>query len=454
MRASNLSHWQHNDNVGIHLNIAAMLPNRWGPLLSAMTKRISTLLVCGEPPFPPYNGMRIPTWNMARYFPQNWELSLYCATGNSLECIEQLEHELAKIRSVCVFRGTAWKARQGNKFLSILYKLFRFVFSIKPSFSIGHPSREISEDLGKLFSSNVFDVVIFDAEYLAAYVSEIPQSCFKVISPNDSITLAWKNELKYQIFKNPFIKIYKRENIRRAYRFEKEKYRQFELCHFVSQIDANFVAQFVPQEKIVAIPNGVEPAISDPSIAPSRNSNKAIIVGALVGGNYRYTIRFIREVWTKVIERNPSLELTIVSRVCPKSFKKNVGRYNIKIIDYAGDLSTYFQNFGIVISPVLKDCGVLNKVLEGMASRRAVIGYECGFRGIPEAKHLNQVLSATNPTEMIELILSASSLRIDLDSIGLRAQELVSEKYVWKDKILRLADLIEQQIESASENCQ
>ena len=32
-RASNRSHWQHNDNVGFHLNIAATLSNQWGPLL-------------------------------------------------------------------------------------------------------------------------------------------------------------------------------------------------------------------------------------------------------------------------------------------------------------------------------------------------------------------------------------------------------------------------------------
>lgn len=32
-RASIRSHWQHNDNVGFHLNIAAALSNQRGPLL-------------------------------------------------------------------------------------------------------------------------------------------------------------------------------------------------------------------------------------------------------------------------------------------------------------------------------------------------------------------------------------------------------------------------------------
>ena len=33
MRASNRSHWQHNDNVGFHLKFAATLSNQWGPLV-------------------------------------------------------------------------------------------------------------------------------------------------------------------------------------------------------------------------------------------------------------------------------------------------------------------------------------------------------------------------------------------------------------------------------------
>ncbi len=32
-RASNRSRWQHNDNVGFHLKLAASLSNQWGPLL-------------------------------------------------------------------------------------------------------------------------------------------------------------------------------------------------------------------------------------------------------------------------------------------------------------------------------------------------------------------------------------------------------------------------------------
>ena len=32
MRASNRSHWQHKNNVGFHLKIAATLSNEWGPL--------------------------------------------------------------------------------------------------------------------------------------------------------------------------------------------------------------------------------------------------------------------------------------------------------------------------------------------------------------------------------------------------------------------------------------
>ena len=41
MRASNRSHWQHNDNVGFHLKNAATLSNQWGPLQSYPTDSLT-----------------------------------------------------------------------------------------------------------------------------------------------------------------------------------------------------------------------------------------------------------------------------------------------------------------------------------------------------------------------------------------------------------------------------
>ena len=201
-----------------------------------MHNNLKVLLVCGEQPFPANNGMRIPTWNMIKFFPENWMLSLYCF---DLDDQYELENSINNFRLVRIFKGGVKNKKTKSSFLNKVVKFFCFLFSNKPSFSIEHPSKIISHDLKNIFKSEVFDVVILDAEFLAIYASEIPVKSYKVISPNDSITLSWKNEIKYNIFKNPLINLYTHINIRRAYRYEAKYYNYFDLCHFVSNQHVN-----------------------------------------------------------------------------------------------------------------------------------------------------------------------------------------------------------------------
>lgn len=401
---------------------------------------MKVLFICGEQPFPASNGMRIPTWNMIKYFPVSWSLSVYCIDEDSSD---ELANNMAKFRQGEVIKNSSKDKEIKNTTFKKIIKLLQFLFSMKPSFSIDHPKSFITKDLSSIFSREFFDVVVLDSEFLATYVDSLPKKSFKIISPNDSITLAWMEEIKYKLFKNPIVKLYKRVNIFRSYRYEKKFYNKFDLCHFNGQVTADFVSRFVPSNKIIAISNGIDAEANFLITPPSKNSKKAVIVGALSGGNLIYTVRFIKEVWANVFARNPEMELTIVTRVNPKKFSKLFQKYNIKLSNYSGNLNAYYQNFGLVITPVLKDCGIQNKILEGMASGRPVVGYDCSFLGIPEARHLEEVLSARNPQEFTDLIISAPAISTKLDTLGMQARRLVSQKYAWKDKIDSLGGVIE-----------
>lgn len=401
---------------------------------------MKVLFICGEQPFPAINGMRIPTWNMIKYLPVSWSISVYCINEDSLD---ELANSIAKFRKSEVIKNSLEDKNVKNKTLKKIIKLLHFLFSMKPSFSLDHPKSFIIKDLSSIFSREFFDVIVLDSEFLAIYVDSLPKKSFKIISPNDSITQAWMEELNYKLFKNPIVKLYKRVNIFRSYRYEKKYYNKFDLCHFNGQVTTDFVSRFVPSNKVIAISNGIDSEANSLIIPPSKNSKKAVIVGALSGGNLIYTLRFIKEVWAKVVAIDPEMELTIVTRITPKKLSKLFKKYNIKLSNYSGKLNAYYQNFGLVITPVLKDCGIQNKVLEGMASGRPVAGYDCSFLGIPEARHLEEVLSARNPQEFADLIISVPAMSTKLDTLGLQARRLVSQKYAWKDKIDSLREVIE-----------
>ena len=393
---------------------------------------MKVLFVCCEQPFPPNNGVRIPSWNMIKYFPNNWELTIYPIVNNDTESLREgfkgIKNAKLKFFKPLVQQNSYKKA------LSNFLKLFLFFYTKKPSFNLLHPDKNIKKNLKELFAGEEYDIVIFDTEYLACYFDILPKNIFSIISPNDSITLALKNEIKYGLYKNFIINLYKKINAARSLEFEKKYYKKFDLCHFVSRVDQNFISQYIDKEKIIAVPNGIR--LKEISyIPPSKNLNRFIIVGALTGGNLEYTKRFIRDVWIPAQKLSPKIELTIVSRINPKEIKNLCKKYNISIVNYEGDLDSFYQNFGFVISPVLKDCGILNKVLEGMANKRAVMGYQCSFFGIEGATKNFDHFSAKDEIEFINLIVDYQKNGELIDRIGLNAYEFVSDNFNWKEKI-------------------
>lgn len=368
-----------------------------------------------------------------------WSVAIYSIDDSSSK---ELEAKLEELNEVRFLPRRKSNLQSSNRLLNRLIKGGKFLLSKQPSFALDHPKESISSDLKQIFLENKFDIVILDSEFLAVYHPLLPGDSFNIISPNDSITLAWLNEIKYRMFSNPLVNLFKKENIARAEAFEGKYYNNFDLCHFVSEIDATFVSKFVPSDKVVVVSNGVEPFPSEHIVEPSKNINRAIIVGSLSGGNLLYTIRFIEEVWKKVHEIKPWMELTLVSRVTPRKYEALFKSMNIKVSSFSGSLGMYYQSFGVVISPVLKDCGILNKVLEGMASGRPVFGYSCSFLGIPDAQNTKDYLSVETPAEFIELLTKAEDMAVSLDEIGRRANKLVLDNYNWDQKMEFFADQI------------
>lgn len=400
---------------------------------------MKVLFICGEHPFPANNGMRIPSWNMILKLSSLWSVSIYSIDDSPSKELEKKLEELNKVRFLPRRKSNV---QLSNRLLNMLIKGGKFLLSKQPSFALDHPKKCISSDLQQIFLGNNFDLVILDSEFLAVYHPLLPSDSFNIISPNDSITLAWLNEIKYRMFSNPLVSLFKRENIARAKAFEAKYYNNFDLCHFVSEIDATFVSQFVPRNKVLVVSNGVEPFPPEHIIEPSKSINRVVIVGSLSGGNLLYAIRFIEEVWKKVHEIKPWMELTLVSRVTPKKYEDLFRSMNIKVSSFSGSLGMYYQSFGIVISPVLKDCGILNKVLEGMASGRPVFGYNCSFLGIPDAQNTKDYLSVESPAEFIELLLKAEDMAISLNEMGRRANKLALDNYNWDQKMEFFSDQV------------
>jgi len=387
------------------------------------------LFVCGEPPYPPINGVRIPTWNMIKTLRELCQIEVLLVSDIDDIMINNDDAKKDQKYKCGFFHYT--------KQYNIVVKLFMFLTTRSPSYALKKPDKDELTNFADRVSSINPDVVIFDAEWLGLFADGVPEGVYKVISPNDSISLALSNELGFKIHKRMPKRIFTYLNYKKSIAFEKSIYSKFDLCHFVSSVDEEYVRKMESGLNTFVSPNGVDSDYFNDNMTTYPSACNVIFVGALMGGNLIYIKNFIANVWVKLKEKYPSIKLTLVSRVDPgKAFREKCKDFDIEIMTGVNDLRPLYRTHGLVLSPVEKVCGILNKVLEGMAMSRVVIGFSSGFTGTVNAEHGRHYLCAKTAAGLFDLFCEVYEGSYDLERIASEARILVEEKYNW-DRLVR-----------------
>jgi len=401
-----------------------------------MKKRL--VFVCGELPFPPNNGMRIPTFNMIKFLQEKYQIGIIAFTDRGSPNIEGDIAHLKKFASLgCKIISSA------NRNACRWKKLFSFCFSRMPSFACGGIDGNIFSEIRFMLKEFSADIVIFDAERLAIYYGAVPPGVRKFLSPNDSISLALYNEIKYDLHPCLLKRLFVLINYRRSIAFEAKYYSQFDLCHFVSEVDASYIKNIDVKINTAVVSNGVDVSYFSSNKPISRQKFIFLFVGNLVGGNLIYMQRFLELVWVPLKKQFPQVTMTLVSRTNPKCLSKYID-LGVRIIDQVNDLRVVYEDATIVLSPVLKNCGILNKVLEGMSMSRVVVGYSVGFSGIPNAKHGVHYLSSETPAGLLLLLVEMVRGNFDLERIASNARSLMLSDYTWEKKVRQFSQVLEE----------
>jgi len=285
------------------------------------------------------------------------------------------------------------------------------------------------------------DVVHFDTLPLGEYARPIHGAKPTVISPNDSLSLALEDELKWRIHRSPVRRIYTRMLLRKVRRYERDLFQRFNRCHVVSQVDGDYLSGLNPDIRISVIPNGVDTDYFSPE-ERLPESKTALFVGSLDRGNGAYMRIFIENVWRKVVRRHPDARLYLVGRsITPKMAKLCQEVRGIHHVGFVEDLRKVYARSLTVVNPVLKSCGILNKVLEAMAMGCGVIGMRVGFSGIPECINKQHAIMAESFVDMANAFDELFSDQKRADRIGREGRTLVADHYSWESRSRRIEAL-------------
>lgn len=398
-----------------------------------IAEKMKILFICSECPYPADNGIRIPAWNFIKSLHKSHDVYLVVFSRVSDEQKQFCRCEAEKMCSKVEFIQ-----RRGNDRKT---KLFRFLTSATPHFVDEPLDASFARRFADVVKEFDPDVVHFDTLQTGEYGKLVHGIKATVISPNDSLSLALEDELRWNIHKSFMRRIYTGMFLKKVRCYEKELFGRFNRCHVVSQVDGNYLTSLNPDIRVSVIANGVDTDYFTPR-ERKPEPKTALFVGSLKRGNGIYMQIFIENVWKKVMGRHPDAKLYLAGKdITPKIAKLSEQVGGIFHLGFVEDLREVYAKSLVVVNPVLKSCGILNKVLEAMAMGCGVVGMRVGFSGIPECINQQHAVMTESFADMVNAFDELFSDQKLADTIGRAGRTLVENHYAWKSRSRRIEAL-------------
>lgn len=392
------------------------------------------LFVLNQLPYPPRNGVTIPSYNYLKGMAEYNEVYLLFLRDtwyeSSDEGIEKNRRLVAKMWVMDVHKQPALE-RIGRELKGV---------------SLFHVGRAYDESLiREICESASFDVVWVSDDGILDVIDVIgryARAPFKSVAGiNDCITSVFEQAkkqitLKGGTFKGRVLALIKWLRSFRTGAIEEQILSKYDFVLVQSALDERRLCQISRHRlapKIVVASNGVDEKLFQNEFDVT--SKELVFVGSLRG--YSPIVEWLLdEVWLHVRESHPDVIFHIIGKGASAGLLKKISTApSVKYTDYVEDICDVYKGKALSISPVFKNYGLINKVVESMAAGIPVVADKGSFSCIPEFDNGTHGLIANDAKGMITAInklLSSGELR---QEIGRSSRVLIQKHFRWKDRI-------------------
>ncbi|MDN3655863.1 glycosyltransferase family 4 protein [Ferruginibacter paludis] len=382
--------------------------------------KLKVLHIIGyEQLFPPMNGGMLRCWNLVNQLSKYTELDVLTLQSDIQEKISS--HEV--INSSTNFLFPAKKSLIPEKSFvtkvldGFIYRWFYRTFSSTDSNFL----RIIP--IVKNIENNKYDLIIFEhLESLMLWRK------IKKIFPTAVIVFDAHN-VDHVLLSGKLTKT----QLNRIRAQESSLFLKCDLIIACSINDANVFAQ-LNQYKIPVrvVPNGIDTKMNSYNFPDFSENLNLIFCGSLdYDPNIQGLCWFLENIWPAIVERHPSINLSIVGRGKISIVLKNLLQKNSRII-FIGEVDNvvqYYRKAHFAIVPILHGSGTRMKILEAMSLGIPVISTTAGAEGLEYEADKN-ILIANSPCEFNRAIKFFDKPQV-LKCISENARELVERKYSW-----------------------
>ena len=228
-------------------------------------------------------------------------------------------------------------------------------------------------------------------------------------------------------------------------RIEAKMLRIYDLILLQTDVDKKWLDKISSgklAKKTMAVSNGVNDDLFD---LPIMNDGKDILFLGILNNGYGKSLEWLmNNVWPKIRKAHKDTRLCVVGRGASDQLRLRMAEDNhITYTEYLPNICEVFKNKVVMLAPVFKGYGLINKVIESMAAGVPVVGDSGCFNGISEFTDGRHGIVANDADsfakETLKLLANPKKRRDIADS----ARALVRKNFSWEDRIEDIVKRIE-----------
>jgi polysaccharide biosynthesis protein PslH len=271
------------------------------------------------------------------------------------------------------------------------------------------------------------DVVLVEHDWAAAWAEALPAGLPRVLTLEN---LSWRYyEARARAAGGGPEAAGLRLEGRRFERFDRRRLGAYDLLVTMSEDDAAAVRS-VSDTPSVVVPNGVD--TSALRAGPPVSEPLAIFTGTLAyPPNAEALLWLLRDLWPRIRADVPAARLLVVGRDAPEEARRLAGADDsVTLAGWVPDMQPWFDRASVVLVPIRSGGGTRLKILDGLASGRAMVTTSAGVQGVDvrDGEHALVADGADAFTTATVRLLRDGDLRARL---GASARRLAEERYDW-----------------------
>jgi polysaccharide biosynthesis protein PslH len=299
---------------------------------------------------------------------------------------------------------------------------------------------ELRQAVSELFSRKSFDAIICDFVYPAGVLDWDSKTPIILFTHNVEAEV-W--ERQYRVSSNPLRKLafwleYKRLT-------HAERYYAQRAAHVlaVSESNREFFGRYVGSaEKVTLLPTGVDTDYFRPSPDAPRDRSLVFTGSMDWVPNHDAMEYFYQVILPLIRSQEPTVEIWMVGRNPPTSLLRLVEKDpKVHVTGLVEDVRPFMNRSSIYVLPMRTGSGTRLKVLEAMASGKAIVSTPIGAEGLSVTDGENIVL-AGSPREFAKSVVALirnSDLRHRLE---VNARALAERGLSWRAAAERLEEAV------------